>query len=147
MFITPCYHSQKLQFEVGLIWHQEMNATTMQAGHGGGWSPPLTPLVSPHPASAFLLHRFFLTPVPSSSPLSLGHAKQWKRGKNSIDDKERITISLGSQCSSAELPIFIFWSTYQFLFPPCAPPPSPEASTSHHPPSHCRVRAGPCVDP
>lgn len=27
-----------------------------------------------------------------------------------------------------------------------APPPSPEASTSHPPPSQCRVRAGPCED-
>ena len=84
-----------------------MNATTMQAEHGGGLLSPHSPLVSPDPDSAFLFHPFLLTPVPSSSRLSLGHAKQWRRGKNWTDEKERIAVSLGSQCSSSELPIFI----------------------------------------
>lgn len=98
-----------------------MNATTMQAEHGGGLLPPLSPLVSPDPASAFLFHPFILTPVPSFSPLSLGHAKQWRRGKNWTDQKESIMVSLGSQCSGSELPIFIF--QFFFLLTPLPHPP------------------------
>lgn len=108
-------------------------------------SSPLTPLVSPDPASAFLFHPFILTPISSSSPLSLGHAKVWWRGKNWTNKKERIMVSLGSQCPGSELPIFIFQSIYTGFS--LHPPPSPEASTSRRPPSRCRVHAGPYGDP
>lgn len=56
-------------------------------------------------------------------------------------------VSLGSQSSRSELPVSIFPSVrLSVIFPPYAPHPSPEASTSRRPPSHCRVHAGPCGD-
>lgn len=54
--------------------------------------------------------------------------------KNSMEKKESLWFPLAVSALS------------QSKVPPVSPRP-PEASTSHRPPLHCRVHAGPCGDP
>lgn len=67
-------------------------------------------------ASAFLLHPFILTAITLSSPLSLGQVKQWRRGKNGIDNLKKSWFPLAVSALEQSFHIFIFQLIYKMIF-------------------------------
>lgn len=109
-----------------------MNATATQEECSGALSPLL--------AATSLPQRFcfiLLTPhlPPPSLTATCQPVKKKENVKTKIDGLLRQSVFCRLLSAHLSLPS-----------PSRAPPPSPEASTSHPPPSQCRVHAGPCED-